>query len=139
MGVPDLRKVCHRAFQAERDNMLRSSHHWAAVLTAVAIPVFTTQLEKSREATDLANIRAAYAQATAEALTADTATVTGAEFSTPIKQTTAGWDTPNPECGGVSLSALSVKTGDTVYVYVPCDGTTAIIGTTAHGTAVSGG
>lgn len=32
-----------------------------AVLVAIAIPVFTTQLEKSREATDLANTRSAYA------------------------------------------------------------------------------
>ena len=29
-----------------------------AVLTAIAIPVFTTQLEKSREATDVANVPA---------------------------------------------------------------------------------
>ena len=33
-----------------------------AVLVAIAIPVFTAQLEKSREATDAANIRAAYAE-----------------------------------------------------------------------------
>ena len=33
-----------------------------AVLIAIAIPVFASQLEKSREATDLANVRAAYAQ-----------------------------------------------------------------------------
>ncbi|MBR0367611.1 MAG: prepilin-type N-terminal cleavage/methylation domain-containing protein [Clostridia bacterium] len=33
-----------------------------AVLVAIAIPVFTSQLEKSREATDLANVRAAYAE-----------------------------------------------------------------------------
>ena len=32
-----------------------------AVLVAIAIPVFTTQLEKSREATDIANVRSAYA------------------------------------------------------------------------------
>ncbi len=32
-----------------------------AVLVAVSIPVFTNQLEKAREATDVANIRAAYA------------------------------------------------------------------------------
>ena len=31
-----------------------------AVLVAVAIPVFGSQLEKSREAADLANVRAAY-------------------------------------------------------------------------------
>ncbi len=34
------------------------------VLVAVSIPVFTSQLEKSREATDLANLRAAKAAAT---------------------------------------------------------------------------
>ena len=34
----------------------------AAVLVAIAIPVFTSQLEKSREATDVANVRSAYAE-----------------------------------------------------------------------------
>ena len=36
-----------------------------AVLVAIAIPIFTNQLEKAREATDLSNIRAAYAEAVA--------------------------------------------------------------------------
>ena len=40
-----------------------------AVLTAIAIPVFSNQLEKSRQATDLANLRSAYAQVMASALT----------------------------------------------------------------------
>lgn len=40
-----------------------------AVLVAVAIPVFTTQLEKSRDATSVANIRSAYAEAMTEYLT----------------------------------------------------------------------
>ena len=35
-----------------------------AVLVAVAIPVFSTQLEKSRDATTVANLRSAYAEAT---------------------------------------------------------------------------
>ena len=35
---------------------------------AIAIPVFTTQLEKSKEATDMANLRGAYAAATIAAL-----------------------------------------------------------------------
>ena len=35
---------------------------------AIAIPVFTSQLEKSREATDLSNIRSAYAEAMADYL-----------------------------------------------------------------------
>ena len=39
-----------------------------AVLVAIAIPVFTTQLERSREATDLSNIRAAYAEAVSDYL-----------------------------------------------------------------------
>ena len=34
-----------------------------AVLVAISIPIFTAQLEKSREAVDEANIRAAYAEA----------------------------------------------------------------------------
>lgn len=40
-----------------------------AVLVAIAIPIFTSQLEKAREATDAANLRAAYAEVTADALT----------------------------------------------------------------------
>ena len=40
-----------------------------AVLVAIAIPVFTNQLEKAREATDMANIRSAYAEVMACALT----------------------------------------------------------------------
>ena len=39
-----------------------------AVLVAVAIPVFTAQLEKSREAVDMANLRSAYAEGMAEAV-----------------------------------------------------------------------
>ncbi len=42
-----------------------------AVLVAVAIPVFTTQLEKAREATDVSNMRAAYAIAATDVLTRD--------------------------------------------------------------------
>lgn len=37
-----------------------------AVLVAIAIPVFTSQLEKARQATDTANVRAAYAEAMAD-------------------------------------------------------------------------
>ncbi len=39
-----------------------------AVLIAIAIPIFTSQLEKSREAADAANIRSAYAEVTANYL-----------------------------------------------------------------------
>ena len=36
-----------------------------AVLVAISIPIFTSQLEKSKEATDAANLRAAYAECAA--------------------------------------------------------------------------
>lgn len=40
-----------------------------AVLVAIAIPIFSSQLEKAREATDAANIRAAYAAVSTDVLT----------------------------------------------------------------------
>ena len=43
-----------------------------AVLAAIAIPVFTSQIEKSREATDAANIRNAYAELITKVITEDT-------------------------------------------------------------------
>lgn len=42
------------------------------VLVAISIPIFTSQLEKSRDAVTLSNIRAAYAQAQTAYLTQDT-------------------------------------------------------------------
>ena len=42
-----------------------------AVLVAIAIPIFTTQLEKAREATDVANIRDYYAEIATALLTGD--------------------------------------------------------------------
>ena len=44
-----------------------------AVLVAIAIPVFTAQLEKSREATDEANLRSVYGEAVADYLGASSA------------------------------------------------------------------
>ena len=43
-----------------------------AVLVAISIPIFTSQLEKSRDAVTMANIRTAYAEASAEVLTSQT-------------------------------------------------------------------
>lgn len=42
------------------------------VLVAISIPIFTSQLEKSRDAVTLSNIRAAYAEAQSSYLTEDT-------------------------------------------------------------------
>ena len=69
------------------------------VLVAVSIPIFTSQLEKSRDAVSIANIRAAYAEAASAYLTesdggnatvdltAKTATVT----NVALKGTQSGW------------------------------------------------
>lgn len=46
-----------------------------AVLVAISIPIFRSQLEKSREAADLANVRSAYAQVMTAANTEDQSSV----------------------------------------------------------------
>ena len=68
------------------------------VLVAIAIPMFASQLEKSREATDLANVRSAYAKVSAAAILGDTtATVT-----VDLKQRTADWQSVDPvNIGGI--------------------------------------
>ena len=45
--------------------MRRSLFFCKAVLVAIAIPIFNSQLEKSRDSASLSNLRAAYAQAQA--------------------------------------------------------------------------
>lgn len=42
-----------------------------AVLVAIAIPIFSSQLEKSRESTDIANVRSAYAEVMTKYLDTD--------------------------------------------------------------------
>lgn len=64
------------------------------VLVAVSIPVFSQQLEKSREATDLANVRAKYAEVKAEAMTATTAYPISK--SVPLKQKQSDWQYYEP-------------------------------------------
>ena len=69
-----------------------------AVLISVAVPVLSSQLERSREAVDLANVRSAYAQVSTEALLGKTdVTVT-----VKLKQKQAGWQSVDPvNIGGI--------------------------------------
>lgn len=69
-----------------------------AVLISIAVPVLSSQLERSREAVDLANVRAAYAQVSTEALLGNThVTVT-----VKLKQKQAGWQSVDPvNIGGI--------------------------------------
>lgn len=79
-----------------------------AVLIAVAIPVFASQLEKAREATDLANVRSAYAQVSTEALLGDSETT----VTVDLKQKQADWQSVDPvNIGGI---VHSKSQGDTV-------------------------
>ena len=105
-----------------------------AVLVAIAIPVFTSQLEKSKEATDQANIRSAYAEVMSAALTDTAATHdstglphidrTGSPGSyvwtyqtdsshkyVQLKQSVDGWQGPAEEIGGIDISSMTPKAG----------------------------
>lgn len=87
-----------------------------AVLIAVAIPVFASQLEKAREATDLANVRSAYAQVSTEALLGDSeATVT-----VDLKQKQADWQSVDPvNIGGIVHSKSQGDTKNWIGVAAP--------------------
>ena len=75
-----------------------------AVLVAVAIPVFTKSLEKSREAADLADIRSAYSEVSVKMLEDGEAF----EKTVVLKQEVDGWQTSNAES---SLRTLGTVVG----------------------------
>lgn len=70
-----------------------------AVLTAVAIPTFSGQLEKSREATDMANVRSAYAEVLSEVMLYDDESISK---MVDLKQKKDGFQTPNVDIGGIT-------------------------------------
>lgn len=89
-----------------------------AVLVAIAIPVFTAQLEKSREAVDAANIRASYAEIMSDAITGDLpADMT--KYDVPLKQEVEGWgsvyDFPENLKGTASVEPN--KNGKVTFTY----------------------
>lgn len=97
-----------------------------AVLVAIAIPIFTAQLEKSREATDVANIRAAYAEASVDALDKGAAgTATSVEMVSNGKiekiDTTA-------KIGNIPVGNITVKKGEAVTVEVDENGNVTLSG-----------
>lgn len=67
------------------------------VLVAVSIPIFTSQLEKARDAVSIANIRSAYAEAQTLALTATKNNETAGN---------AKWDATNHT---VTVSGVAIK------------------------------
>ena len=98
-----------------------------AVLIAIAIPTFTNQLEKAREATDMANIRSAYAEVMACALTGDASAADDVKYDADTglwtkdvaaTQKVEGWQTNNgdkPTIGGVeNVDALTTDKSWTI-------------------------
>lgn len=88
-----------------------------AVLVAIAIPVFTTQLEKAREATDAANLRAAYAEAATSILSEETFTAK----EVAVTQKKAKWN-------GVD----SIKIGDVDVTVTNLNGWIVAVDTTTN-------
>ena len=71
------------------------------VLVAVAIPMFGSHLEKSREAVDLANVRSAYAEVLAASMLGQTQTVKVVQ----LKQRQDDWQSIDPvNIGGITHS-----------------------------------
>lgn len=117
-----------------------------AVLVAISIPIFTSQLEKSRESTDLANLRAAYAECSAAALTETTAStntnaatgvvvtvdnttkVVTVKREVKLNQQVAGWTGTNgKDVGGIDISSTTALTvGETDVVTVTSEGNVTI-------------
>lgn len=91
------------------------------VLVAISIPIFTSQLEKAREATDLANIRSAYAEVTADYLTSSK---TQSKTVTKV-QTKPGWEgsTGDGKIAGVKVSDVDAGGTGEVTVSIDADGT----------------
>ena len=104
-----------------------------AVLVAISIPIFTSQLEKAKEATDEANLRSAYAECSASCLsgvaTDNTVTVTdvsGVVTATKdytLTQSQDGWvDGEDKVIGGITLKSSDVAAGATYTITVKDDG-----------------
>ena len=98
-----------------------------AVLVAIAIPTFTGQLEKSRQATDLANIRVAYADASLDAIDKGGE---GSAPSVPMTHTGTFDKVENAKIGGVDISGKKVTKGNTITVKIAADGTVSFEGWT---------
>lgn len=108
-----------------------------AVLVAIAIPTFTNQLEKAREATDMANIRSAYAEVMASALTGDANAAEGVKYdadkgewtkAVEATQKVAEWQTAGgaPTIGGVKDVVAKISGNSWTITYNEKTATTTI-------------
>ncbi len=103
-----------------------------AVLVAISIPVFTSQLEKARESTDAANIRSAYAEVVVKAIDDNATSFTK---TVSLKQQTDGWATADARNNLVTICGASSR-----VVGSPTKGGTAVVawvGTTGSGSSTA--
>lgn len=129
------------AISLKAQNILYRSRTLSAVMIAIAIPTFTAQLEKSREATDLANIRSAYAVVQASALTEDTSsqikahdtadvayskTSTGYKAVVTLHQQQAGWESGPVDVAGMTIAADAGIATATIE-YIASTGATTLV------------
>lgn len=112
-------------------------------IITVLIPIFTAQLEKSREATDEANLRALYAECTSAVLLEDN-TKTGTEGNTtsnPVVTTTNGVTTAvgtytmTQKKDGFASGAVNIKIGNFTIPSDKFTTGTATVTVTSDGTA----
>ena len=98
-----------------------------AVLVAIAIPIYTNQLEKSRDAVTVSNLRAAYAEAATDVLTNNTTSATKDVVSKGTKEKSGevlsglAGELPFTFASSVSTSGLD-KTPKTYKVTFTFDG-----------------
>ena len=109
-----------------------------AVLVAISIPIFSAQLEKAKEATDMANIRSAYAEVIANYLGDSTK---GYEISVDLKSNTTNYESDeNAEIAGVLYKNIlsGSDVGSSCKVKVTEDGKVTIGGKKAKTSNISG-
>lgn len=76
---------------------------------AISIPIFTSQLEKSRDSVSVANLRAAYAQAQASVLTNGNAQTTTSDITDGDVTIKSGFNFGTVS-GSVSVANVDIKT-----------------------------
>ena len=94
------------------------------VLVAISIPIFTSQLEKAKEATDMANVRSAYAEVVASYLSDNK----NKSINVKITSNTSDWKSDSTaELNGISYKDMinSAKNG-TIKVAVDTNGKVTI-------------
>ena len=106
-----------------------------AVLVAISIPIFSSQLEKAKEATDMANIRTAYAEVVAAYLDDSTK---GYIISVELKSNTSNYESDkNAEIAGVKYETILKKASPCV-VEIDKNGKVTIGGEEAKKSNISG-